>query len=493
MLINEDSGPTLSSRAAEDPEGPKLAGRMGVSSLMLTVLAFSAPLAVVSGFIPLTLVFGGRGAPFAFIVATVTLLLFSVGYVTMTRRVEKPGAFYAFITTGLGRSVGLGSAFLAIVSYLLILAGTYAFLGITVSSLIESLGGSETPWWLWTVLAWALTSVLGYFNIELSAKVLSVAMVLEVSLVMIFNLAIVFSGGAEGHSITPFLPSEFAKGDVGVTLLFATMVFMGFEATALFRDEVRSPNKTIPHATYGAVLFVGFLYTLSCYTLLTAYGSGAVSVATAAPADMFPDSVSKFVSSSFVQIALVLVTTSIFAALLAIHNVIARYVFNLAADRALPQCLSTVHPRHGSPARSSHVVAALSVAVLAPLTLVGVDAGLLYAQLVGLGSVGVLALMALVSISVIAWFVRQGASFDESVWKTRVAPAVAAIALWAVVILAVIHFELVVGGEPGQYTWFVYILAAFFAVGAGLATYHRSRNPETYERLGRAEPGADPA
>src|SRR5688572_23379853 len=92
------------------PDGPDtLEGHMGVFELMMTVLAFTAPIVVVTAFIPFVLVFGGLGAPTTFGIAAVLLLLFAVGYTTMTRFLPNPGAFYAYITAGLGRPLGLAS------------------------------------------------------------------------------------------------------------------------------------------------------------------------------------------------------------------------------------------------------------------------------------------------------------------------------------------------------------------------------------------------
>ena len=187
-LIDRDGG-----------ESARLTGRMGVASLALSVLAFSAPMAVVSGFIPFTILFDGVGATFGFVLTTVLLILFAIGYVTMAKHVPKPGDFYAFISSGLGKVVGLGCAFLAVISYVVVLAGTYAFLGISVSSLITSLHGPDTSWWIWTVIAWVVVSTLGYFHIELSAKVLSFSLVAEVLVVMIFNVFVLAKGGAEGR------------------------------------------------------------------------------------------------------------------------------------------------------------------------------------------------------------------------------------------------------------------------------------------------------
>ncbi len=484
---------------APTPSGPtptaerghrSLTGRMGTSSLVLTVLAFSAPLAVVNGFIPLTIMFNGVGASFAFVIVTAVLLLFAVGYVTMTKNVPKPGDFYSFISTGLGKVTGLGAAWLAVTAYLVMLAGVYAQLGITVDGLITSFGGPHTSWLIWAIGGWLLVSVLGYFHIELSAKILSVAMALEVSIVMIYNIAVLLrggDGGTTGLSLTPLSPFEFAKGDMGVTLLFGVLVFLGFESTALFRDEVRKPNKTIPRATYIAVIFVGVLYTLSCYSLTTAYGSKAVEVATNSPESMFADSIGHYVAPAFTQIAFVFVSTSIFAALLSIHNVLARYIHNLGHDQALPSYLGKVHPRHQSPHRASLVAAALVALMLAPFVLAGLDGTTLYAELTGLSSVGVLTLMAMVSLAVIIWFARTGIPQGANRFKVFIAPGIACVSLTATVVMALTKFNLVVGGDtPTQNLWLISIPLAGLAIGVMLALFFKhGRRNHIYHRLGR--------
>ncbi|MCG2621834.1 APC family permease [Arthrobacter sp. I2-34] len=467
--------------------GTQLTGRMGVMSLMLTVLAFSAPLAVVTGYIPVAIIFGGNGTSVAFVIATVILLIFSAGYVAMSKRVDRPGAFYTFVSRGLGKPAGLGTAYLAIISYLLVLVGTYAFIGVVAAGLIQSVGGPAIPWWISAVVSWAAVSTLGYFNIELSAKVLSVVMVLEVLVILIFNAFTLAQGGAEGLSVTPLLPSEFIKGDIGVTMLFAFMVFMGFEATALFREEVRHPNVTIPRATYGAVLFVGVLYALTCYGLIAAYGSDAVDVATNETTDMFANAAGHFVGGIFVQITLIMALTSSFAANVSIHNVIARYTYNLGYDHALPRSLARVHHSHASPHVASNAAAAVAGLLIAIIAVLPIDESILYAQLVAIGTVGVLGLMALVSVAIIAWFATRRSSNSEGIFKIYVAPAISAVSLLFVVVMATVNFHLVAGGEPGQYTWLLIPLPLALLAGIYIALRLRRSNPSRYARLGRDE------
>src|SRR5262249_16798352 len=149
-----------------------------------------------------------------------------------------------------GRHLGLASAFLATLSYTVIGMGVYCFAGLTISGLVTKWGGPAIPWWLTGLVVWAVIGVLGYFNVEVSAKVLMWVMLVEVTIVMIFNVAVVGQGGQSGLTLEPFNVFEFAAGDkLWVGLLFAMLVFIGFEATALYRDEVRDPDRTIPRAT----------------------------------------------------------------------------------------------------------------------------------------------------------------------------------------------------------------------------------------------------
>ena len=63
----------------------KLRGNLGVASIVFMVVAAAAPLGVIGGVVPLGIASGnGVGFPATFIVATVILLFFSVGFTAMT-------------------------------------------------------------------------------------------------------------------------------------------------------------------------------------------------------------------------------------------------------------------------------------------------------------------------------------------------------------------------------------------------------------------------
>jgi amino acid transporter len=57
--------------------------------------------------------------------------------------------------------------------------------------------------------------------------------------------------------------------------------FVGFEATAIYREEARNPDRTVPHATYIAVGFLGLFYAFISWIIIQAFGNlGAVDAAT---------------------------------------------------------------------------------------------------------------------------------------------------------------------------------------------------------------------
>lgn len=190
-----------------------LRGSVGVAGIVFLVVAAAAPLTAIGGALPVMFAIGnGPGVPAAYLVVAVVLLLFSVGYAAMSRHVVDTGAFYAYVTSGLGRITGSGAASLALLTYTAIQAGIYGLAGATLNSLVTDYGGPDVPWWLWSGLLLLLVALLGYRNIDVGTKVLAVLLVLEVGIVAVVVVAILAKGGADGIDVTSFTPSAFTSG-----------------------------------------------------------------------------------------------------------------------------------------------------------------------------------------------------------------------------------------------------------------------------------------
>ncbi|TNM61501.1 APC family permease [Streptomyces sp. NP160] len=444
------SAPPSGATTAQRPE--RLTGRLGVGAVVFMVVAAAAPLTVVAGAVPIGIANGnGAAYPAMFAVSAVVLALFAVGFTAMTRHVPNAGAFYSYIGVGLGRGAGLGSALVALISYVTVQCAVYAYLGYATGELVASWTGASLPWWAW---AWALAGVavagwLGFRHIELSGRVLGVLLLAEIGIVLALDAAVVLRGGAEGAGLSTALvePSQLLSGAPGLGLMFAVAGFIGFEATAVFRDEARDPDRTIPVATYVALALIGVFYTLSAWAVVSAFGDAeAVQVATADPGSMVAVAAQRYLGTAASDVLQVLLLTSLFAAVLSFHNVLARYAFSLARARVLPAAAGASHARHGSPHVASLATTAVGAAVLVVCALAGLDPVMeVFTWLSGVATVGIIALMLLTCIAVLVFFRR--ARVDRRPWNTLVAPALGLLGLGGALALVVVNLPLLMGGS----------------------------------------------
>ncbi len=462
-----------------DQQSGRLTGHLGTGSVVFMVIAAAAPLTVIAGNVPLMIANGnGAGAPIGFVIASAVLLLFAVGFVTMTPHVREAGAFFSYVTEGLGERMGMGIAFVALLAYTAIQMGVYGFMGWVVNDLVRFYGGPEIPWEVYALITLAVVAVLGYRHIELSAKVLGVALVLEVGVVLVLDLLIFGSGGAAGLDVESFTPSAITSGSLGVPVLFALTGFIGFEATAVFRDEARDPERTIPRATYLAVLIIGGFYALSCWALILAVGTGnAVEVANATlagEANMLLDTTKQYLGTLGRDLVNALLISSLFACVLSFHNVIARYQYVLARKGLLPAPLGRVHGKQHSPAVSSVVQTVTALVLLGAFALLGLDPLVgVFGSMAGVATVGMVILMLTTSIAVFVFFARHAHLTQGRVWQTRIAPVLACVGLLASLVLVLSKFTQITGGSVAVST--VLALVPVLGLVAGVARGQRVR------------------
>lgn len=471
---------TTTSRKTDAAGTPKLRGSLGVASIVFIVVAAASPLGVIGGPVPLGIAGGnGTGFPFTYLVVTAVLLLFAVGFTTATPLVTAAGAFFAYVAKGLGRSAGLGAAFAALLSYLALEAGVFGLFGPGVGELLQSYGLPELPWWLYAAVGFAVVSALGYFNINLSGKVLGVLLVAEVAIVVVLDAVVVAQGGGpEGFSTGIVTPAEIVSGAPGFAILFAILSFVGFEATAVFRDEAREPERTIPRATYIALVLIGVFYAFSSWVLITANGdSVVVERAAENSGTILTTTTEAYLGALGGHIIQVLFVTSLFACILSFHNIASRYFFALASKGVLARGLGTVHPRHGSPSRAS-AATSITVAVLVALAAVlGLDPiDQFYTWLGGISSVGVVLLLVLTSVAVLVLLRTERARV--SLWRASVAPALGLTGLVAFFIVILFNLPVLVGESSyGPFSWGILVLFALaFAAGPVVARVRAPRD-----------------
>ncbi|MDH6194685.1 amino acid transporter [Mycobacterium frederiksbergense] len=426
----------------------QLRGSIGVVGIVFLVVAAASPLTTVAGSLPVMIALGnGAGAPLTYLIAALVLLVFSVGYAAMSSAVTDTGAFYAYVTKGLGRDLGVGAAGLAIFAYATVQAGVYGLAANTIRGLVLEYGGPDLPWWVWAFLLMAIVGVVGYRNIDVGAKVLGVLLILEVVAIVALSVAVFARGGAHGIDFTSFTPGSFFSGSPGIAMMFAIGSFVGFEATAIYSEEAKNPKRTVPVATYVAIIVIGVLYAIGSWAVVLAFGSDEVGAAAAQDtANLTFTATATYLAPWAADVIAIMLVTSLFATLLAFHNAISRYLFALARRGYAPTVLASVHDKHGSPHAGSLVQSASAVVLVGIFALAGADPVLqLFTWMAGIAIVAILALMVLTSLAIIVYFRRSHA--DTRLWHTRIAPVLGSLGLIAITVLVIQNFDTLMGGS----------------------------------------------
>ncbi|WP_406312972.1 APC family permease [Streptosporangium sp. NBC_01639] len=455
---------------------------IGTADLTFLVVAAAAPLTVMAGVAPLAISIGGIAAPLGYLLSGVVVGLFAAGFTAMSGHVRNAGAFYAYVGRGLGRPAGLGAAYVAVISYNLIGIGLTAVFGVFAASTAADVFHLSVPWQVWTLLCVAVVGVLGYLKIALSAKVLGIALALEVLILLVFEAAVLADGAPlSGQS---FNPAGLLSGGAGGMFVLSIGAFIGFEATAIYAEEARDPQRTVPRATYAAVAFLAIFYTFTVWMIINAVGAGrAVSVASGAGgADMVFASTADFAGRWAADVMHLLIVTSCFAAALAFHNASTRYFYVLGREGVLPRPLARISPRQGSPAAAVALQCALTLIVIMTGIIIGSDPyTVIFLWTNGTGIVGVMALQALTALSVVAFFRGDRRGYGAA--RVVVMPAAAFLLLIAIICLVLADFTLLTNAATAVNVLLVAPIPLVFGIGVVLAARIHRRDPARYAVL----------
>lgn len=450
----------------------RLRGLLSTSRIVFLVVAAAAPLVAMAGTVPLSIGVGnGAGVPGSYLFATVTLLLFSVGYAAMSRRITQGGGFYTYVDRGLGRAPAAAAAVFAVVAYNALAAALAGGVGYFLASGL----GLPVPWWALSAVAIAVMALLGYRSIDVSARVLAILMCCEIGILGLFDIAVVVHHGLTAFPATSFTPAAVASGAPGVAFMFAFGSFAGFESAALYAEETPNPTRSVPRATYAAVLVIGVFYVLTSWLMIGAIGAErARGVAAHASGQLLLRLAHGQLGAQVAQVVGLLIITSVFASLVSAHNASSRYLLSLGRTRMLPAGLARVHHAHHSPYRSSLAQSGLTALVVAAFAIAGFDP---YRQLVtimsGLSTLGILCLQTMAAIAICAYFRRTG---DRRFLSTLVAPVLGGAGLLGATVLLLANFSTLAGTDSvivGVLPYLVLAAALAAALWTALTRHER--------------------
>lgn len=455
--------------------------------IVLMVTAAAAPLVVASTYIPISIGSGaGMATPLTYAATTVILVVFSVGFAQMAKRITSAGAFYTFTAQGLGKPMGLAVGMTIAAAYSMISAAIAGGFGYFASALLANHFNVEVAWYWCSIVALASMFVISYFRVTFTARILAVLLTLEVLIVFIVCAFTIGKGGAQGQMLSVFNPSEWsAVPAVGIGFFLAFWSWIGFETTAIYGEETKDPKESVPRATYIAVITLGVFYTFAAYAGIVGFGSDSPNQATTLVGEYYFQLADTYTGNVVRTVMDFLVVSGFFACAFAFANNAARYFFSLGRDEILPRVLGRTHRVYKSPHIAAGVQAAIAIITVALFAIGGAD------PLLQLGTwlpifctLAVILVQLVVSLAVIGYFNRIGRSGYGDYWKTLIAPVLGAVAQFVIIVLLIGNLTFLAGADV-LVVQLIPLYVAVIAVGGFLyALWLRRAAPERFAKIG---------
>ena len=478
-------------------------GALGMRQVLFCCVTGSAPIAAMLFNGPVGILGVGWAVPAAFILATIVLTIFSVGYIEMARRVSSAGGFYSFIAHAFGSVLGMGTAVMLAFCYLVFsasVAGVTSYFA--VSTLNEWLGWN-VPVWIFLFGTVILMAAFTFFHIEVTTRILGIALVCELLALLVFGVAvIVHGGGPDGFATKSLNPIEvfqtnnmavLGAGAVGIGLFAAFWSWTGFEMAPNYAEEAREPKKVMAPAMYASVIGLGILYVFVMWMFVAGAGyKGAGDLVNQQYAgeigSMFYPLTDQYFGRPLTWAFELFIVTGSFACQTAFFNTGCRYLFSMGREGALPSALGKTHPKHHS-THVAGVVSGIFVAIWVgafyiydPTTLGALMKLGTWGPL--LGVLGILAIQALVSAGIVYYFLTKAK--DGFHWfKTLVAPIIAVVTQLGAVWLLIDGRGTLSGAADVPFIKYLWLWPLImFVVGMIIALVLRSKSPAKYAALG---------
>lgn len=492
-----ESVPEVATPAGVEPGRATLKrGAIGLAGVVFMVVAFSAPITAMTGNLPVAVGFGnGLGAPGGFVLATIVLAIFSVGFVALARHITAAGAFYTFVSRGWSRIPGLPAGVMSMFVYMTMEAGLIGIFSAFADQAFTNQFGLDLPWLVYAAICLVVIALLSHWDISLAAKVLGVVLVAEIAMLSISAVASLMHH-PEGMSWTSLNPvtamstNGVAGGVVGLGLLMAFWSWVGFESTAIYGEESKNPKRIVPQATMIAVIGIGVFYAFISWAVIVGNGpTKAVELASgASPFDLIYAPAQAYLGSWAVTVFEWLVVGGSFACALAIHNSAARYLFAFGRDGLLWRRLGEAHSKHASPWIASLTQSAIAGVILIICAVSGADPyGVLFVLVAIMATLCLLIVQTMSSVATVVYFhVKKQHPETASWWRTIAAPIIGGAGMVYVIYLMLSNMSAAAGGASETLFFKVipYVVVGLLFGSMAVAAYLRKARPDLYERIG---------
>jgi APA family basic amino acid/polyamine antiporter len=360
----------------------------------------------------------GPAVALSFVIAGIACALAALCYAEFASAVPVAGSAYTFSYATLGELVAWIIGWDLILEFIIgaavVAVGWAQFLGVLLETLGLQLpaaiaGGEDSVFNVPAVLIVLILTGVLVAGIKLSSRINAVIVTIKVAVVLVVIFAGLFF--VRGANYSPFIPPSEpapkasgldatlveaifgqAPANFGVSGIFAAaalvfFAYLGFDIVATAAEETRNPQRDVPRGILGSLAICTALY--AAVSLVLVGMQKYTDFDQEAPLANAFLAVGRPILADIITIGALAGLTTVMMILMLGQS---RVAFAMCRDGLLPRRLAKVHPRFGTPYRTT-IIVGLVVALLAgfiPL-----------AELAELVNIGTLFAFALVSIAVL--------------------------------------------------------------------------------------------
>ncbi|MFC0906537.1 amino acid permease [Clostridium sp. MT-14] len=340
--------------------------------------------------------YSGPALILSFIFSGITCSFAALCYSELAAMIPVAGSAYTFGYVGLGEIWAWMIGWDLLMEYMVAVSAVAVGWSGYIVALFES-GGIELPAALVNppglnggmvnlpcILILFVIMLFLFRGVSQSAKLNDVLVIIKISVVILFIILGV--GHIKPANWHPFFPYGVSGVFKGAAVIF--FAYIGFDAVSTAAEEVKNPQKDLPIGIIGSLLVCTVLYIIVS-AVLTGVLPYYVYKTTAAPVAFALQQIGISWGSALVSVGAVCGLTSV---LLVMSYGSTRILFSLSRDGLLPETFSSVHPKYGTPVKST-VIVGIIVMLLSGFVPLG--------ELATLTNIGTLFAFIIVSASVI--------------------------------------------------------------------------------------------
>lgn len=314
----------------------------------------------------------GNAASLAVLIAAVGVLGLGWIIAEYTRKIQRAGSLYDYVTDGLGGRVGTAAGWLYYAGILALGAGILPMIGGTIhDTILGEFNRQPLTYFEWDVLLFVLVGSIIYLGVALSTRMQLTLALISITVVFAFSIFVIVQSGGIHHIPTGFSVGSSPNGLKGVLfgVLYGVLLFTGFETSANLAEETDKPERNIPRAVLTSVLVIAGFYIIGTFAQVAGFHFNlkALGGATAA-GPLFvlagPKSSGGFADVGIRRLVELVVIFDMIAVLIGCAVSASRGFFALARDRKMPSPLTKIS-RRGTPLGASvFVLLAYAVVII---------------------------------------------------------------------------------------------------------------------------------